>query len=358
MSQIRFVSELGDALDVALAAERPAPALPRLRVLRGRARLVAVLAVLALSGSIATAATLLSSSSTTFIARGLTCVNGTPTRATVDASDVEQYGRSPLMACASVLRLPAAKLLACTSSRFGVIVYERHGDVADECRSGDMTAGLPPGYAAATARVSRLQHDLNRLYASRECFSVRALEAATQVELNQLGFVGWRTRLMRIPKPVPSDGSCAAYPATGNRRSDATAALDGPDRVVMIVSGPSRRVANLLSSFTTRLLAATGRRCYTLAALQSYVRTTVAHSDAPAPVRFAAYSEPRYTGLGLGRQPRYNAGCAVVVNIETAPDGRTFLVELWQRGKPPVPTTDHAFGLVPLGAFQPVLKSN
>jgi hypothetical protein len=358
MSEIQFVNRLGDALDVmAASSARPDRGyrrhLPRLP--RGRSRLLVGLAVVLIGGGAATAATLFSQATTVLVSRGLSCVYGAPNHYAAQALDVEEGTRTPTQACATVERVPAAKLIACASAKSGVVVYDRNGG-ASECGSVGMTA-LPSGYARATKRVAILIDDLNRLQGSQNCFSRSALVAATQSTLNTLGFRGWHAEISRPPGDThPPAWRCAQYPASGSRYSDAASALyyDSGERsrTVAVVSGPSRRIDRADQAIGRHnLYARTGTRCYSLGAVQSLVRGTVlATFGARTPVTFAASAEPLGTAVGDGRQASYAAGCAILVGYGPTPQGG-FQAQIWQRGWP-APDPSNSF---PQSAYRRVL---
>ena len=127
--------------------------------------------------------------------------------------------------------------------------------------------------------------------------------------------------------------------ASGMRYSDAASALSydysGRSRIVAVVSGPSRQVDRANQAINRRnLYARTGTRCYSLGAVESLVRGAVRATFGPrTPVSFAAAAEPDDTNLGMGRQPRYAAGCAILVGYAPTPHGG-FEAQIWQKGWP------------------------
>jgi len=347
MSQIRFVSQLGDALDLALATDRPARKLPRLRLPRGRARLVAVLAVLALTGGIATAATLLSESSTTLAAQGLSCIGKR-----VDAYNVHEGTLTPQQACSQQLSVPASKLIACASSKTGVVVYISDQQ-ADQCQA-EHDAVLPVNYAAGSARVNALELALGHAYSQSDCVAPAALVRADNAVLKRLGFTGWHAEIGPHFGGALSAGPCGIYPGSGAAASDPAAALDASNHTVLVETGPSQSLLQLIAKTANRLFEAAGGRCYTLASVQQEVHqvlnTAAGHS---VPVRFASTQEPPRLTAMKGRQHFYNEGCAIIANFGTAPDG-ALLVQLEDRNSPPASSSDTP----PDSAYQPVLKSN
>jgi hypothetical protein len=360
MSEIQFVNRLGDALDVMADASAPLARrhrrhLPRLP--RGRSRLLIGLAVALVGGGAAAAATLISSQTPTVIAaRGLTCVSGTPANYNAEASDVPAGAGTPQQACASLVGRPASKLVACLSAKYGVYVFYRDGD-RSECHASGMRP-LPSSYQAAANRVATLVRELNRLQASRNCFSIEGLTSATDSTLKRLGFQGWLAAVQPIPHGLQNlqGWHCAQYPDSGARYSDAAAAVSTNDNsgpgTVAITTGPSRHEDLAIQALNRRnLLGKTGARCYSVTAAQALVRSAVrAVFGSDTPTTFAARSTAPYTTMGLGRQPRYDAGCAVLVAIAPIPSG-TVQALIWQKGWP----APDASNSVPNSAYKPVL---
>lgn len=352
MSEIPYVNRLGDALDA--VATRSFPLARRRHTVHRLIRRHPLLAFglgLVLAGCGATAATLLTNNVTLLAARGLTCASGTSSKAPFEAF-IEPAGlRPPTIACASVLHMRASRLIACASAQFGVVVYLRDGH-ADQCAESGMSA-LPVGYQRASDRLGVLIRDLNRLYATRNCFRPEALVAATQATLNTLGFRGWRAVWWRAggTQSYP----CGQFPGSGARWSDAASALTGAPRArtVDVTSGPSRHVHVEMQEIN-RLdpLAATGSHCYSLTGVESLVRRVVRSVAGPhVELLFAANAEPPNTDMGLGRQSRYEAGCATLVAADFAPSGALDVL-IWQKGWPAL----RPGASVPQSAYRAVLR--
>ncbi len=106
------------------------------------------------------------------------------------AYNVAQSGQRPTTACAKVVGVPAAKLVACVARLQGVVVYESDGDT-DQCKSLGL-APLPADYASANARVHSLQQALTSDYGRSDCMSPQQLAREANADLQRLGFVGWR----------------------------------------------------------------------------------------------------------------------------------------------------------------------
>jgi hypothetical protein len=54
-------------------------------------------------------------------------------------------------------------------------------------------------------------------------------------------------------------------------------------------------------------------------------------------VAFAITDEPRFTGVGDGRQERYDAGCAVMANVELTHNGGIDVLIYEKGSKPAAP---------------------
>jgi hypothetical protein len=363
MSEIPYVNELGVALDAMTTAPRPGlggSLRHRLvpRIPRGRSRLLAGVAVVLIGGGAAAAATVLSAQTPTVIAaRGPACIFGSPGHYKAAAFDVEEGPGTPAQACAPVVHRPASKLIACYSKKYGISVYYRDGSPT-ECAAAGM-GPLPAGLAAASKRVATLVHDLNRLQASRNCFSVAALTAGTDATLRRLAFAGWRATTQRNPRLANLAGwHCAQYPASGARYSDAGAAVSTNDNsgpgTVAITTGPTRHQDFALQALNrSNLMQQTGTRCFSIGSLQTAVRSAVRASfGAGTQSTFAARAEPRNTQMGVGRQPRYQAGCATLVAAELIA-GRGIETLIWQKGWPAMAPG----GSLPNSAYAPTLPA-
>jgi alpha-D-ribose 1-methylphosphonate 5-triphosphate synthase subunit PhnH len=122
---------------------------------------------------------------------------------------------------------------------------------------------------------------------------------------------------------------------------------------VTILSGAPRSIRQLAARTFTALQAATGQRCYTLAAAQQLVhRLLNAAAGRAVPVNFALTQQERGAQFtDVERQRYYDQGCTVVVDVSTASDGQTFLVLL--QNKAGTPLKDGA--AVPDSAYEPRL---
>jgi hypothetical protein len=344
MTEIPFLSALGDALDAAIA-EQPAPMARsrRPRLSRRAWRLVPLIALLAVG---AAAAQSLLGGSTQLAARSISCMSATNNDGN-GAYDIATLGRTPQQACSAVEHRPAADLVACDAGRFGIVVYYASGNPGQCARLGYRP--VPASYAAADTHVHQLVVALGRLYHSRDCFAPAALVSAVDRTLTRLGFTGWHAAF----EPRLSSGPCGAYPATGASMSSAAAAIDangypaGAHDLVMIVGAPSRSLEAVTTRAQLALLSASGRRCYSVSALETLAERLLA--AARLPVLFAVAAEQPHTQAGLGRQPRYDRGCAIAVTAGPSSGERSIDVLLWQRQGRTLPQS----GIVPAGDYRP-----
>lgn len=335
MSHVPFVDQLGDSLESAAARHLATDGAPRgawwrrISPSRRRTRVIAVLAVLALAGGGALAAT--QQSSVTLVAGGLACYAGTG----ADSSayfDVEPNGRSPLAACAAVFRkdgpaalaAPGVKLLACTDPHGYIAVFEAAKDADDQCRRLGMSQFQAAPYAAAQSTVDGLVAALGRLHPSAGCVPVRTLRSEVQAVLVRLGWSGWHAEQQRTPSP----GRCGLFEGTGASFSDPTASIDAGRRVVWVVAGPLPRLLRLAGPLDLRLLRASGRRCYDPAGARALVERSLARANVA--LAFALTREPRGGGWAFA-QGNYNRGCTIVSAIWPATVGAR--IDVWLNAK-------------------------
>lgn len=248
MSEVPFVNALGEAIEAAaeaqIHAERAAARRPRrrrrLQLPRGRARLIVVLAVLAVGGA-AAAETL--QSSTALVAGAIACYESTGT----DSSayyNVPPNGRTPQAACAhtfltsgpAALAAPGVRLVACTSPHGYVAVFQASGS-SDQCHALGMSPTQAAPYAAGAARVDRLLAELKSLSNRRACVTPHEFVDEVQGILARLGWTGWRAA---IQTRLSAGGPCGSFEATGSSASDPAASLDGQTHTVWVVAGPAR----------------------------------------------------------------------------------------------------------------------
>lgn len=337
MSEIPFVSQLGETLEQTLAPKIK-PARRRLLLPRWLSpRIAVVLGVLVVGGGAATAATLIDQGTTTLVAHGLSCISGTNNgNAKTDAYNVTQNGASPTDACATLIGVPAARLVACADTKAGVVVYESDGD-PNQCQSLGLTP-LPVDYTTAIGRVHALERALTADYNKADCMSPRQLAQDADSDLQRLAFVGWHAVIDTASAAgAEYAGPCGEFPATG-AFSTADAALDASNHTVMIELGATRSALQLGERNAGRMATVSGQRCYTLATAQQLVHNMLnAAAGHTVPVRFAVAQEPPNDQMSDTRQQYYDQGCTIIAGFGTASDGQTFLVLLENKAGKPQP---------------------
>jgi len=298
MSEIPFVNRLGDAIDV--AAARPEPAGRRRRRRLGGL----TLAVFLLGAGGVTIAQILDDPEK--LATGsLACYD----RADRDDANVHVLAaaeRDPLTTCARLLRMPAGQLVACVAKEH-IAVFPGRGPCEDHG-----LRPLPAEFAVASERVARLARDVRAVESRGDCIAPAELVRRVQAVLDRTGWDGWRVVL------AGGEGRCG-------RIDGLSGALDPNRRVIVARRGPPRSLDRLVDGTYETLLVASGRRCFTLAALRARARR-----ELPVPVRFRLETGPLPEFEELlpeSRDRRFREGCAVFETAEVAPS-ETIVVTL------------------------------
>ena len=233
MSEIPFVNLLGDAIDEAIVAPRPAARPTRRRT--GRRYIQVALAALLVAGGTAAVAEVLSDPDELATA-GVACYEGAyPSGgAAVDWAGT----RSPVEVCARALGIDGRDLVACDTG----------GSVAVLRRSGPRTCAsaglgrLPIGLQRRPREGCRLERGLLALQTSADCIPPEELARRAQALLGRLGWSGWRTNLRRDVQ----DGPCGAILQMGGTpRLTLAGALDYPGRELMVTEGLPRSLSTL-----------------------------------------------------------------------------------------------------------------
>jgi hypothetical protein len=346
MSGIPFVNQLGNAIDAAVT--RPAKRTAWLRERRSTRAAAALATLVGLSGGVALASGLLTSSTPIELATSAPmCFTSASLQ---EGSGPSNNDLLPVPACAQTrhqLGQPARALVACVSDQMpngysGVAVFPGGGPRACE-RAG--LKPLPAGYLAALTRVAKLENNFAKLEPSTACVPPARLAAQVETLLNQGGWVGWHASL----RTDLANGPCGSIAGlTGGSGTSFRGSIYAPDRQVDVFAEPYPSTLKLLHSpdGTDALLAATGRRCYTQTTIQRLVRGWLGASsrsvryevsvDRLTPAERAA--DKRNTGgqpapsagLNDGRQRQLAAGCAVIAGVASAPDGYNLVVDVWQ----------------------------
>lgn len=350
MSEIPFVTELGDALDVVIATRSPARRSRqlRLRATFRRARVLVALGVVLAGGGVAAAA-ILDQGTTTTVAAGLSCFSGTSwNNSTTSASDVPQSGSSATAACAAEMGLPASRLIACARPVEGVVVFEASNDPTDRCKSLGLSP-LPTDYSMAVSQIHALQQALIADYDQSDCTPPSQLAQEADADLQRLGFTGWHA-VVQTGRAAETDfnGPCGEFTSMGaSIPGDGGVGLDASNQTVLIQNGAPRSILHLAQSVSGPTMNATGNQCYSLSGAEQLVRDMLATAAGrTVPVEFAVTKQaPNTTLMGGsgtsatsdGRQTYYDQGCTVVAGVATAADGQTFLVQLENNTGTPSP---------------------
>jgi len=324
VSEIPYVNALGDAFE-RLAGAAGAPAQRRRRLRARRLRLIVVLVVL-VAGGVASASALLGGGSraTELAANGVVCY-ARGGGVTVQPS----HGLSPTALCAGAggSGLPASRLVACTggaqTNEPYVMVYPRVH--ADECARRRL-APLPASYAGAQARVSLLGRALVAVEDSRDCVAFPAFARQAQAILERLGWWGWRVRRGRVLRP---GGACAGLSEGSAGKPEIYGSLQVANRTLELFTMPPRSAILGERAVWAELDRVSGGSCLTPAGLEADARSDASAHDLG--VAFAITREPRFVGVGDGRQPRYEQGCAVMFGVELVPHASRLDIQILYR---------------------------
>ena len=320
MSEIPFLEQLGDALERgAVVAGTPR----RRWSLRRHARLVVVVALLAIGGAASAAALLGGSTATELAANGISCYD-----AAGGVTVLSSEGRPPTVVCSQALNgaVPASGLIACFggSGPNGPLVQVYPARRSDECQRRGL-APLPASYAAAQARVAALGNALLAVENSRDCVPLAEFKVRAQSLLEQLGWAGWGVRVESGTR-----GTCGSLVEGGAGKPEVSGSLEAGRRTLVLWGTPPRSVLAGERATWRALDNASGSRCLTVPALESYASGEAsAHALTAA---FAITREPRFTEMGDGRQGRYDGGCAVMAGVELAPGARQLDILIYAAG--------------------------
>jgi hypothetical protein len=330
MSEIPFVNQLGDAIEVAIA--RPAPShRPRLgRLGRRRWLAVALAALVVAGGGAAIAGMLHDPVDIGFGAVG--CFEGTEPDGNVTV--IADPTRSPTDLCAGALAssgLAPRDLIACSWQGHGIVVLTR-GDQGSCTARG--LAPLPAGYTLGRKRAARLQALAVEFERGAGCLAPREFARRLTAELRRRGWTGWRA------VPAGGGGPCGrvSVPTGSSIVGSLAGAVDGAHRTIEVQGRPPLDLELALAepgSPGVRLFDISGERCYTLAGLEARVRQALAPLSRP--IRFHRTSLASFVEVTGPRGDRYADGCAIYADGHAAyRDGRTeIVVELNQRDAPP-----------------------
>jgi hypothetical protein len=230
MSDIPFVNQLGDAIDVAIT--RPAKHAAWLRQRRSSRVAVVLAALIGLSGGVALAGGLFASSTPIELATSSPmCFESASLQ---EGSGPSNDKLLPVPACAQTRRLlgePARALVACVSAHApngysGVAVFPGIGP--HRCER-DGLKPLPAGYLTALSRVATLEHDLAKLEPSTACVPPARLAKQVQALLSHGDWTGWHVSL----RTDPAEGPCGSLTGlVGGSHTSFRGSIYAPNKVV------------------------------------------------------------------------------------------------------------------------------
>jgi hypothetical protein len=309
VSEIPFVNALGDAIERA-AAQR-----------RGRVRrrlLVGGLGIAIAASGVAAAAGVFESTPEQLATSGIGCYD----RADLKHANVTVLSTgtaSPTATCRRVLHV-SGPMVACAGP--AVLVFPGPPGTCERLGYKPLAAS----YFATRRRVNALARKVERLETSADCWEPQELSRRVRALLERTpGWSGWTTKVQGGPDEGPC-GSVSHLDGAGGRGVDG--AFDAAHRLVLVTRTQSRSLTNLL--FTaggpgTKLMDATGERCYDVSGLEALARRELpGHA-----LTFAAEAPGDGQQLGGSRGERYAEGCAVIVGYSPARDGDTIAVEVW-----------------------------
>lgn len=290
MSEIPFVTRLGDALDDAIS--RSGRATSRRPRRRRRFGGLAVAIFLLGAGGVTIAEIL---DDPEKLASGeVACYS--EAKLEPDVISVQSGGgRPPTELCAQVMRTQEP-LVACVHHDFVAVFPGR-----DTCSRLGLRP-LPEGYEAATRKVAALRRDVTRLLRTADCIPPATLARRVQRALDRSGWQGWRAVV------AGGSGPCGSIPASHG--------LDENRRRIEILRAAPRSLERLMASRGERLIALSGERCFSPRTLRRRVRREL--SAAKRPLRFRVEVGPlrRYHDLEpRSRNRRFEEGCAVFETV-------------------------------------------
>jgi hypothetical protein len=225
--------------------------------------------------------------------------------------------QTPVAACRAALRgqgVADRPLVACQTSHSVVAVVP--GVDARACTRAGL-APLAAGYSHQREKVAHLQAAILRLEASADCIPPARFKRDVQRLLDTSGWRGWSAQLGR------GTGRCGSVSDFGGApRRTIAGALLADSHVVLVSSGPSRSLANLLwgpNSAARRLEDMSGRRCMSSTDALSAARKLLPLTGVPVTLHVAPL--PSGEQIFDARASRYAAGCVVVSGLTPTRSG-------------------------------------
>jgi hypothetical protein len=307
VSEIPFVNALGDEIERAAARRR------------GRIRRRITLGALgfAIAATGVAAASGVFGSPEQLASTGIACYD---TQSLDHGATVLSAGdQTPIETCRRALKTDRP-LVACAGEGVQVVPGG-----PGTCRKLGLRP-LPLQYTAARQRVNALAHKIDRLESSVDCWGPDDLSRRVQTILERTP--GWRGWTTKVTGGI-DEGACGTvsqFNGDGSRGVDG--AFDATHRLVLVTTTQSRSLTDLLYTphgVGTRLMDATGERCYAVGALEDLARSELAGRS----LTFDVSTPTDGQILDGSRGERFSEGCAVIVGYSPAHDGSTISVEVW-----------------------------
>jgi hypothetical protein len=318
MSEIKFVSALGDEIERAAAA-RIAGRRGRIRrrlAIGGLGFAIAATGVAAASGILTGSPEQLASNAVGCFERAdFTISDGSGS----DGSVLSTGQDTAIETCRRVL-MTKRPLVACAGE--SVLVFP---GVPGTCERLGLKP-LPAEYATARARVVELGRELAALEASADCVPLAEFAERAQPVLDRLGWAGWSAEV----RDDLGEGPCGAALAMNG---DGSRSIEGtllPDEHHLIVTPSARRstLDLLYGGPGGRVMDATGERCYSVEGIEQLVRDRLPAGDRT--LSFSLGSLPPEREIEPPRGDRLKEGCAVIVGMAPTADDRGIKVEIWR----------------------------
>jgi hypothetical protein len=321
VTEISYVTRLGDALEEAIAAPVKSP-----RRRRRRTGLLA-LAILLIGASGATVARLVTDSERLAI-MPVECVESSDPE--IGGVLMPADGRSPVETCArfwASQNRAVPPLVACDRDGMVVVLAGRGPRLC--ARVG--LAALPTDFGPARARFARLERRVTAIEASADCIPPARLADRVRALLSRTGWTEWR--VVGFPG---DEGPCGHVRRRGGTPElFLSSAIDADARTISVARGAPSSLETQLHgerSLIVRLFDISGNRCFTVAGLERAARRVMAPTGRH--ISFALGRMPVSSGLEAPRGVRYREGCAIVVGaapVYPAPGEIGVEVEIWAR---------------------------
>jgi len=325
VSDIPFVDRLGDAFEEAIV--RPEAA--RARRSRRWRRVAAVALACVMLGAGGAGVAGIVGDPEELAVNNVACYGSDPRDAPF--AILSSVGRSATETCAALWSArgrAAPPLVECAKDAAAAVIPGRG---AESCRRHGFEP-VPAGYAIAEDRFRHLTQDIATIEESADCIPPAELARRVQALLDRSGWPGWRTVV-----DAADQAPCGWLRQPGGAPPLSLGSAVRLDRSELVVTtGPPRSLHRLLfgqGSVVSRLVAASGERCFTLSELRQRARSELDVTGRS--IRFKVNDLPENTGIEPPRGERYAEGCAIAVGaypIYPAQDVVAVEVEIMYKG--------------------------